>query len=189
MANLIIDERDQKFVLYEMLGVDKLARKAPYTDFSPDVFDMILTEAQKFAVEEIFPTLVESDREGCKLEKGRSAFPRLSTDYTNSNSEGGWSAMGKSTENRWSGPSLLHNGSPPRSGSSITLAFWFCLSWLMGHRTLSRPYGSEAQKNKIPAKDDLRRVGRDHVPYRTKRRDRRRQTSAPRRFVKPDGTF
>ena len=53
MANLIIDERDQTFVLYEMLGVDKLCEKSPYTDFSPDMFDMILTEAQKFAVEEM----------------------------------------------------------------------------------------------------------------------------------------
>jgi hypothetical protein len=51
MANLIIDERDQKFVLYEMLGVDKLCEKSPYMDFSPDVFDMILAEAQKFATD------------------------------------------------------------------------------------------------------------------------------------------
>ena len=98
MANLIIDDRDQKFVLYEMLGVDKLCEKSPYTDFSPDVFDMILTEAQKFAVEEIFPTLVELLGEGCRLERGSISVPKAFHRLYKLYSEGGWGAMGKSQE-------------------------------------------------------------------------------------------
>ena len=98
MANLIVDERDQKFVLYEMLGVDKLCEKAPYTDFSPDIFDMILTEAQKFAVEEIFPVLAESDREGCRLENGRISVPKAFHRLYKIYREGGWITMGKSPE-------------------------------------------------------------------------------------------
>ncbi len=65
MANLIVDARDQRFVLYEMLGIEDLCEGPRYADFSRDVFDMILNEAEKFAAEEMFPTLVESDREGC----------------------------------------------------------------------------------------------------------------------------
>ena len=76
MANLILDEREQKFVLYEMLEMDKLCEFERYTDFSRDMFDMILTEAQKFAVEEVFPTLEESDKEGCRLENGQVYVPK-----------------------------------------------------------------------------------------------------------------
>ncbi|HDZ23192.1 MAG TPA: hypothetical protein ENH70_01485 [Desulfobacteraceae bacterium] len=70
MANLILDERDQKFVLFEMLEVDKLCEKPRYQEFSLELFDMILAEAQKLAVNEVFPTLVDGDREGCRLEDG-----------------------------------------------------------------------------------------------------------------------
>ncbi len=43
MANLILDERDQQFILYEMLNVEKLCDYEKYADFSQDMFDMILT--------------------------------------------------------------------------------------------------------------------------------------------------
>ena len=76
MASLILDERDQKFTLYEMLELEKLCELERYADFSKDMFDMILSEAQKFATEEIFPTLAESDKEGCRLENGQVRVPK-----------------------------------------------------------------------------------------------------------------
>jgi hypothetical protein len=36
---------------------------------------MVLAEAPKLAVNEIFPTLVPSDREGCRLENGQVHVP------------------------------------------------------------------------------------------------------------------
>jgi len=48
MANLLIEERDQQFVLNEMLEIEKLCESPKYADFSRDVFDMILNEAQRF---------------------------------------------------------------------------------------------------------------------------------------------
>ncbi len=93
MANLILDERDQHFLLYEMLEVEKLCEHPLYADFSKDIFDMILTEAQKFAVEEVFPTLVESDREGCRLEDGQVYVPKVFHRVYKLFCEGGWGAM------------------------------------------------------------------------------------------------
>ena len=55
MASLIIDPRDQKFVLYEMLNVEELCKAPLYADFSRDMFDMALNEAEKFATTAIFP--------------------------------------------------------------------------------------------------------------------------------------
>ncbi|MEN6476067.1 MAG: acyl-CoA dehydrogenase [Syntrophaceae bacterium] len=94
MANVILDERDQKFVLYEMLGLEKLCEHQRYAEFSRETFDMILAEAQKFAVEEILPTLKEADKEGCRLEKGQVHVPTCFHRIYKLFCEAGWNAMG-----------------------------------------------------------------------------------------------
>ncbi len=98
MANLILDERDQQFVLHEMLEVGKLCEAPLYADFPKDTFDMILSEAQKFAVEEIFPTLVDSDTQGCSLKNGDIRVPKAFHRIYKLYCDGGWGSMGKSPE-------------------------------------------------------------------------------------------
>jgi len=98
MASLIVDDRDQRFVLYEMLGVDSLFQTERYGAFSRDLFDMVLKEAEKYATEVLFPTLAEGDRVGCRLENGRvfvpPAFHRCFQLYR----DGGWIGMIASPE-------------------------------------------------------------------------------------------
>ena len=93
MGNLILDERDQAFVLYEMLEMQELCDTKKYAEFSRDMFDMILSEAQKFAVEEIFPTLEESDKEGCRLENGQVYVPACFHRPYKLFCESGWNCM------------------------------------------------------------------------------------------------
>ncbi len=93
MAKVILDERDQRFVLYEMLEVHRLCEHPRYADFSRDLFDMILTQAEKFATEEIYPTLAEADREGCRLEDGQVKVPQCFHRLYRLFCEGGWSSM------------------------------------------------------------------------------------------------
>jgi len=96
--NLILDDRDQKFVLQELLHTEDLCRMPAWSDFSPDMFDMVLKEAQRLAVEVIFPSLVTGDREGCRLADGQvfapSSFRRCFDLYR----DGGWINMGVSQE-------------------------------------------------------------------------------------------
>jgi len=98
MANLIIDARDQRFVLYEMLGIETLCENPLYADFSRDVFDMIFSEAEKVATEEMLPVYVESDREGCRLENGEIFVPKAFHRLYKLFCEGGWGSMSKSPE-------------------------------------------------------------------------------------------
>ena len=93
MANLILDERDQRFVLYEMLDVAKLCNYQMYADYSQDMFEMIMTEAQKFAEDEIFPTLTDSDKLGCRLENGQVYVPQCFHRPYKLYCESGWNAM------------------------------------------------------------------------------------------------
>jgi hypothetical protein len=77
MSNYVIDERDQKFVLYEQLGLDKLPELSRYTDQSKDLYDMVLEEARKLTVEVLEPAVPEGDKEGCRLENGNVLVPKV----------------------------------------------------------------------------------------------------------------
>ena len=46
MANLLVDERDVKFVLYEQLRIEELCESEKYAEFSREMFDMVLDAAQ-----------------------------------------------------------------------------------------------------------------------------------------------
>lgn len=108
MGNLLVDERDAAFVLFEQLQVDELCKTPLYADFSRDIFEMTLREAQKLAVNDIMPTNVIGDREGAKRDGDNvrvpEAFHRIWKLYT----EGGWIAMSESPEVGGQGmPSVL----------------------------------------------------------------------------------
>jgi len=93
VGNLLVDERDQMFILYEMLEIDNL-RKFPVFEDHPD-FDMVLNEAHKFSVSEFMPTSVEGDKEGCTWDpkttdvKVPACFHKPYKNYH----EGGWLSM------------------------------------------------------------------------------------------------
>ena len=93
MSSMILDERDQQFVLYEMLGVEKVCEYPKYSDFSKETFNMILAEARKIAEEEILPTLAEGDKEGCRLIDGKVQVPKCFHKAYKLFCEGGWVGM------------------------------------------------------------------------------------------------
>jgi hypothetical protein len=67
--NQLVDSRDVRFVLYEMLGVDTLNKKLPqYADFDKDVFEETLNLAETIAVEKFYPSNAPSDKEGAKYD-------------------------------------------------------------------------------------------------------------------------
>jgi alkylation response protein AidB-like acyl-CoA dehydrogenase len=147
MANVIIDAKDQRFVLYEMLGIENLCENPRYADFSRDVFDMILNEAEKFATEEMLPVYVESDREGCKLENGDIRVPTAYHRLYKLFCEGGWGAMTKS-------PEIGGQGLPYVMSTAANEWFIHNLSFLVlgflgqGAAHLIETYGSEELKAK-----------------------------------------
>ena len=96
--NLILDDRDQKFVLQELLDTEDLCRMPAWSDFSPDMFDMALKEAQRLSVEVIFPALVTGDREGCRLSDGQVFAPPSFRRCFDLYRDGGWINMGVSPE-------------------------------------------------------------------------------------------
>ncbi len=90
MSNLLVNTRDQQFVLYEQLGVENLFKSGKYADYSKETVDMMLTEAEKMALEVILPTYVDGDREGCTFADGKVSVPKSFHDAYRKFIEAGW---------------------------------------------------------------------------------------------------
>ncbi|OFX19541.1 MAG: hypothetical protein A2V77_10165 [Anaeromyxobacter sp. RBG_16_69_14] len=90
MKNLLVDERDQKFVLHEMLGIDKLCKTPLYGHLAKEDIDAALEAALKLALRESYPIMVEADREGCRLENGNVQVPRCFHQLKKQYDQGGW---------------------------------------------------------------------------------------------------
>ncbi|HOO37219.1 MAG TPA: acyl-CoA dehydrogenase [Deltaproteobacteria bacterium] len=151
MANLILDERDQQFVLYEMLGSERLCDFPKFTDFSRDMFDMILSEAQKFASEEVFPTLEESDKVGCRLEDGQVRVPECFHRVYKLFCESGWNCMSLPQEVGGQGlPFLMRIAAHEWFMHNFAFASYPGLGEGASH--LIEVYGTEELKNKYVPK-------------------------------------
>jgi alkylation response protein AidB-like acyl-CoA dehydrogenase len=93
MANILVDERDVKFVLYEQLNIEELCQSEKYSEFSREMFDMVMEAAQKLAEKELVPTNSKGDGEGVKLENGQVKVPESFHDAYRHYCEGGWAAL------------------------------------------------------------------------------------------------
>lgn len=94
MKNMLVDRRDQDFVLYEMLNIEEsLCTQGKYDGFTRDVFDMTLDVAHRVARDEIYPTLQKGDREGCSLINGEVHVPECFHPLQKVFCEGGWGTI------------------------------------------------------------------------------------------------
>ena len=145
MASLIVDPRDQKFVLYEMLNVEELCQKPLYADFSRDMFDMVLNEAERFGTEVIFPCLVQGDRQGCRLEGGSVRVPECYRKAAALYREGGWPTMNvEAAEGGQGFPHVVTAAAKEWFIHNPAFIIYFTLTEGAAH--LIEVYGTQAQK-------------------------------------------
>ena len=62
--NQLIDSRDVRFTLFEMLEVDKLSRFDAFKDFDRSVYEDTLELAEKIAIEQFYPSNADGDKTG-----------------------------------------------------------------------------------------------------------------------------
>ena len=63
--NSIVDSRDVRFILFEVLGVDSLTRYKRYGEFDRETFEEVIDLAEAIAVSKVYPANALSDREHC----------------------------------------------------------------------------------------------------------------------------
>ncbi len=91
MGNMLVNTRDQKFVLYEQIGIEKLFESDKFKDFSREIVDMMLSEAEKLAVEEILPTYEVGDKQDpVVFREGKTYAPKCYHEPYRKYCEAGW---------------------------------------------------------------------------------------------------
>jgi hypothetical protein len=76
MSKILIDDRDQKFVLFEQLKIGKFSESKLYSDFYSETYTMVINEAQKLAQNAMMPVNAEGDSEGCTLKDVKFSVPK-----------------------------------------------------------------------------------------------------------------
>ncbi|HPP96330.1 MAG TPA: acyl-CoA dehydrogenase family protein, partial [Spirochaetota bacterium] len=66
MLNPLVDTRDVKFVVFELLEVEKMTKYSAFADFDRDTFEATIDLAEQMAVEVFYPTAEEGDKVGAK---------------------------------------------------------------------------------------------------------------------------
>lgn len=147
MENLLVNARDQKFVLHDMLKVEELCETPLFNHLSKKTFDMSLDAALELAVKEFYPAITEADSEGCCLEDGQVKVPQCFQKLKKLYAQGAWPSLEYRREN---------------GGQGYPLSVWLALAesfmpnasfmWLMNKpfsgTTAIERFGSDAQKNK-----------------------------------------
>ena len=90
MSNLLVNARDQVFLLFEQLGIEKLFQTEIFKDFSKDDALMMMNEAEKMALNVILPTYAAGDKEGCTFKDGKVTVPKCYHEAFKKYVEGGW---------------------------------------------------------------------------------------------------
>jgi hypothetical protein len=98
MSDLLVDERDLKFVLFDLLAVQDLTRYERFEHIDQDIMDMLLDEALKYSEQSLFPLNVEGDKIGASFEDGHvRAVPGTREAYQEF-VQGGWLTQSESPE-------------------------------------------------------------------------------------------
>ncbi len=146
MANLLVDERDVKFVLYEQLKIDELCESERYAEFSKEMFDMVLDAAQKLAEKELWPTNADGDAKGVTLENGQVKVPESFHNAYRHYCEGGWSSLVIDQNMGGQGfPNVMSNATIEMFAAA-NQAFMMYPGLTIGAARLIEKYGSEEQQ-------------------------------------------
>jgi len=152
MANLLIDDRDQRFVLFEQLEIGKLSESKLYSDFDEEVYRMVLGEAQKLATKAMMPTNSIGDSEGCVLKDGNVSVPECFHELWRLWNEGEWRRLDLSQEIGGQGMPMVVGMAANEYFEAGNLAFQTLAAMTRGAAQLIATHGNEAQKEKYVEK-------------------------------------
>lgn len=146
MANLLVDERDIKFVLYEQLNIEELCESEIYSEFSREMFDMVLEAATKLAEKELAPTNADGDAKGVVLEGGQVRVPESFHKAYQLYCEGGWSTLAVDPNEGGQGfPNVIYCATIELFGAA-NQALLMYPGLTIGSARLIEKYGTEDQK-------------------------------------------
>ena len=148
MSNLLVNSRDQQFLLFEQLGIEKLFQTETFKDFSKDDALMMLTEAEKMALNVILPTYAAGDKEGCTFKDGKVTVPKCYHEAFKKYVEGGWLCPTASPEVGGQGMPVVMAMANLEQCQAANFALLMYPGLTHGAASLIEHFGTEELKNK-----------------------------------------
>ncbi len=98
--NPLLDVRDQRFVLFEVLEADKLNQYEKFADFDRDTYEATLELAEQIAMEQIYPANAEVDKIGAQYDPATKTvkLPESYHKAMNNYREAGFSGLSNGPE-------------------------------------------------------------------------------------------
>ena len=152
MANLLVDERDVKFVLYEQLGIEKLCKAEKYSEFSRETFDMVLDAAQKLAENELWSVNADGDKVGVRLDQGQVRVPESFHKAYQHFRDGGWFGLSVDPQYDGQGFPLSLNAVAIELFAAANLGFMGVPGLTVAAARVLQEFGTDAQKAEYMAK-------------------------------------
>ncbi len=90
MNQTLVNKRDQEFILFEQIGVDRLLSGNAFCGLTRDDILMMRDEAEKMALHVFMPAYAEGDRLGCVFTDGHVRIPPSFHNGYRKFVEGGW---------------------------------------------------------------------------------------------------
>jgi alkylation response protein AidB-like acyl-CoA dehydrogenase len=148
MSNLLVNTRDQQFVLFEQLGIEKLFENEMFADFSKETVLMMQGEAEKMAVNVFLPAYALGDKEGCTFEDGKVHAPASFHEVFKRYVEAGWLCSSESPDVGGQGLPLVVRSACLESMFAANYAFLTYTGLTHGAAHLIEEYGTEELKKK-----------------------------------------
>ncbi|MGF1464210.1 MAG: acyl-CoA dehydrogenase C-terminal domain-containing protein [Maricaulaceae bacterium] len=147
MPNYRAPLQDMRFLLHDVLGIEKYSNLPGFADAPADVIDAILEEGAKFTENELFPLNTVGDKHGVtRHEDGSVTTPPGFSDAYKSLVENGWAAL--AAEPEFGGQGLPHvlNLAVNEMMSSANMAFAMYPGLTHGAYSAILAGGSQEQK-------------------------------------------
>ncbi len=147
MANLLVDERDVQFTLYEQLNVEELCRAEKFSEQSRETFDMVIDAAQKLAENKLWPANADGDRVGVTLESGQAKVPESYHNAYKHFCEDGWMGISVDPEYDGQGLPIALCCAANEFFLAANLAFMAYPGLAVGAARIIQKFGSEEQRS------------------------------------------
>lgn len=148
MSNLLVNIRDQEFILFEQLNVERLFDSEIFSGFSKEDILIMQKEAERMAAHVILPTYAEGDKAGCELRDGKVHIPSCFKEPYKKFVEGGWSCGMRSPDVGGQGMPMVLTTAYSELFCAANFAFLMYPMLTNGAAGLIEEFGTEVQKNK-----------------------------------------
>ena len=148
MSNLLVNTRDQQFLLFEQLGIEKLFEAELFKDFSKDDVLMMMNESEKMALNVILPTYEAGDKDGCTFKDGKVTVPECYREPFKKYCEAGWLSQSQSPDVGGQGLPFLMATANLEPCYAANFAFLMYPGLTHGAAALILHHGTEELKNK-----------------------------------------